>query len=565
MHALPLVLSLLGTAHAGKVVEQPAAMPHAPDGFGAWNLSNVTIDVPDGSFDPLTGAYVFGPGGVFFGFVDDGTATHTGRVGGKDWPVGEPPGIKVVNDDLLVSNGKPQNCLLTTSYLEGAYLDAPVPQPTLCSSDFQSHKRFKVNMLPPALDASVDLVFNLEPDGTTRDYQVFQKINNYTDARLSGFVLQVGVGVGASFQSASDAGLSDRLWLSTPASIWDPVDIATFSHGLFGPADQHFPTDGFFDDQRAGFFTTVTEYVPGGGIGDTLSSTTTQGSNYAQIPPGTGPIEQFGPWLPSLWLPHGIFFDDDADPTTDAVLMAFWGETAAGSGSYAWMMGDADGFAPVDPGTLATWEVDPLYEIGEIEDLLNLALNYIVTVGTVDATWSTWDPATSQATFTIRMTPVEDTSGVGAPGYVANPPPPFGPQDTGHTGDTGLGGSDTSDTSDTGSTGDRRPPDGPHRPGRPHGRHRPGEPHRRHRRGEPHRPHGRPGRHRLPGHRPHRRPRRHRPRPHRRHRPRGHRHRHRHRYGHRHRHGHRHRRRHRHRCGHRCGHRHRHRPGRHHR
>jgi hypothetical protein len=268
---------LAGPAVAGRIISMPADMPHAPEGFGAWNLDNISVEVPDGSFDSATGAYTVGKAGLYYSDVSDGSGTVTGTVVGKSWPVGEPPGIKVVNDDLDVNNGKPTSCLLTTSYLEGGYLDVATPLPTICSSGFQSHKRFKVNMGPNSIGGAVDLVFNVEPDEGSRDYQVFQKINNYTDHRLEGFTLQVGFGIGDSFQAAGDAVLTREgdapLSLSTPAEIFDADQLATFSHGLFGPADEHFPEDGFFDD--------------------------------------------------------------DGDPTTDPTLLAFWGETTAESGEYA--------------------------------------------------------------------------------------------------------------------------------------------------------------------------------------------------------------------------------------
>ena len=442
------LLGLLGLAtlaaspaHAGMVVSTTAEMPHEPEGFGALNLDNVTIQVSDGSFGAGNGAYEMGPEGLWHGEIDDGAGHQTALLKGKDWPVGEPPGIKAVNDDTEVKEGKPQNCLMTTSYLEGGYLDTEGPEQTRCSSDFQTHKRFKVNMGPSSLERGVDLVFNVVPDGTSRDYEVFQKINNYTDVRLEGFEVQVGVGLGDSFQTASAAGLSSMLGLSTPSDIWDAEDRATFAHGLFGPADKHFPDDGFFDDSRAGYLTEIVEYETGTGVGDVFRSTVAQDSNYLQVPAGTGPVEQFGPWLPSTWIPSGYFFDDDGDPSTDAQLLAFWGETAADSGEFSWMLGNADGFAPVAPEVVAEWDADELYAISGIEDLLNLGLNYKVTVGTVDASWPTWDAEAESATFTLRMVPIEDTSGIGEPSYVDNGPD--GGEDTG-TVDTG-GGDDSGD------------------------------------------------------------------------------------------------------------------------
>ena len=50
-----VLFGLSNTAQAGQIVSMPADMPHAPNGFGGWNLDNVSIVVPDGSFDPATG------------------------------------------------------------------------------------------------------------------------------------------------------------------------------------------------------------------------------------------------------------------------------------------------------------------------------------------------------------------------------------------------------------------------------------------------------------------------------------------------------------------------------
>jgi hypothetical protein len=416
----------MSAAQSGKIISVPSAS--GAEGFGGWNLGNVTITVPGGSFDEGTGAYTIGPDGLYQGDVDDGAGTVMAIVLAKDYPVGEPPGIKIVNDDLLVKEPKPQDCILATSYLEDHYLDSGDPQQVICSSPFQSHKRFKVAMLPGMVDGegseSVDLVFNVEPDAVARDYQVFQKINNWTGKRLEGFRIEVGFGVGAAFQTVSEAGVPlASLSVSVPGTIWDPEDLATFSHGLFGPADKHFPNDGFFDDVRAGF--QIDEYPKEPGTKDTLTATTMLASNYADVPPGAGAVaNQFGPWLPNIWLPQGIFFDDDADPETDDQLVAWYGYNPANA-RYEWMYGGngvvGTAFGAVTAEVLAAWSADPLYNIGVIDDLVNIGLNYLVTIGDV-----TTFPASANNTFTIRITPTADTSGTGAPGYVGIVPPGSG-------------------------------------------------------------------------------------------------------------------------------------------
>ncbi len=459
-----------GGVQAGKIISNDTE-PRADGfqfGFGGWNLDNVDVeitaaipeifalpkahvdsrgDVPVGiavgSFDRETGEYTLPLIDPLYDsyiydrpfFIPDTTnidpdAVAMGVLHGKDYPVGEPAGIKIINDDFNVKNGKPQNCIMTTSYLDPDVLGTDNPVTTSCSSPFQSHKRFKVNVWPSTLDdvgqESADLVFNVEDDGGSRDYQVFQKVNNYSDSQIESFTIEVGFGVGADFQKVRDASiaLTSELSVSTPIEIGTDTQLATFSHGLFGSADANFPTDGFFDSRTAGFFVTVDEYAPDTGIGpgDSFHSNGTMDSNYLQVPPTITAPEQFGTWMPSIWAPKGIFFDDDNDPNTDAQLLAFFGDTTGTpSPNYGWMLGDVDDFAPPTDEQYLAWVADPLYFIDVVEDVLNLGLNYVVTVGSVDDTWPTWDAGSSQATFTIRVTPTKNT-GIGEPGYVANAP-----------------------------------------------------------------------------------------------------------------------------------------------
>lgn len=422
------IIGVPGVASAGKIISIPSAS--GAQGFGGWNMENVEVEtfkdldgtIPtDTPFDEADGAY--DPATMHFEStiqLSAATSTPMAILKGKDYPVGEPPGIKIINDDTKVKEGKPQNCIMTTSYLEEGYLDSATPIQTICSSGFQTHKRFKVNMQPASLDingGAIDLVFNIEDDMSNRDYQVFSKINNYTGSRLSGFSVQVGTGVGPDFIASGDSGGAGldklSLWASTDPTtgIWDPEDMANFAHGLFGPVDNHFPEEGFFDGQRAYFPTSKAESA---GLSDTFASNDDLTDNYTDVPPSVGGvIGQFGPWQYAGIEPYGIFHDDDADPTTDPALMAFWGDTN-GSGNYEWMLGQLDSWAIVNEAQLNQWASDPLYYIDRIEDMLNLGLNYVVTVGDMGTT-----------TFTLRIIPEAYTGPIGDPGYVSNPPPPL--------------------------------------------------------------------------------------------------------------------------------------------
>ena len=129
----------------------------------------------------------------------------------------------------------------------------------------------------------------------------------------------------------------------------------------------------------------------------------------------------FGPWLPNNKLPTGIFWDDDGNPDTDAQLVAWYGFNRV-LGALGWMTGAAERFAAIPDATIAAWGQDPLYTVGEIDDLVNVGLNYIVTVG---------DTASFDS-FTIRVTPSVDTSGAEVPAYDGKkvaPPLVFGSHD----------------------------------------------------------------------------------------------------------------------------------------
>ena len=423
------VMGLSLNAHAGKIYTSPSAT--GAEGFGGWNLINVDVIV-DGAwsfFDESSGDYTFSNDSDYTYYADvsdPGTAIVMGRVLAKDWPVGEPSGIKVIHDDSGVKPPKPVNCIMATSYLEEHFLDTDDPKQVPCSGPFQSHKRYKLALLPATVEGptekGIDLVFNVvdEPGALPRDYQVFQKINNWTNQRLGGFTIQVGFGVGDSFVPASQqagAGAAN-LSLSVPSEIWDDgTQLANFSTGLFGPADVHHDRPpGYFDpNTRAGF--SIVEYPIAQGLTDTLTSGETLGSDYADLPNNMGAVaNQFGPWLPNTMLPQGIFWDDDGNPATDAQLVAWYGYNPT-AGDLTWMTGAADGFTEVTPQTIIDWGANLTYTMGVIDDLVNVGLNYIVTVGDV-----TTYP---EDNFTLRVTPVRDSSETGAPAFADVEPDPI--------------------------------------------------------------------------------------------------------------------------------------------
>jgi hypothetical protein len=367
-------------------------------GFGGWNLDNVAVKIVSitdyatavaGSlFDKITGAYAptMTTGMSFESEISTGGQVR-GLLHGKDWPVGEPAGIKVINGDLkAVANGDPANCIITTGYLDLHYLDQPVLTdrwPTICSSGFQTHKRFKINMLPTSVDVvdaegygkPIELVFNLEAlDTSTQVYQVLQKINNYTGKILDGYKIEILDGNGAK---------NTNLTLSLDKDL---PDLANFSHGLWGAPDNHFPDPGFFDD--------VGVYYPVALSADQQTISwhgAIAGGNYMQVFRSN--------WLHSTVAPQGIFFDDDNNALTDAKLVAFWGvpPTLPDTTAPGWYQGEVAGWAPVSQAQVDTWLLDSRYTRDTIEDVLNLGITYSVHIGD-----NTQIPT---GKFIIRITP----------------------------------------------------------------------------------------------------------------------------------------------------------------
>ncbi len=436
------LLSFSLTLQAGIITSGPSDTFTPAEGFGGWNLDNVEIvvngtqgtigDFATSWYDEDTGAYSFGfdSNFTYAGHVSDSSDVVMGYVLAKDYPVGEPSGIKIVNDDSGVKAPKPNNCIMATSYLADHFLDSTEPQQVTCSSPFQSHKRYKLAMLPSTVDGlgvdglgseSVDLVFNVEEEEGSRAYQVFQKINNWTDGRLEGFSVQVGFGVGNTFKTTAEAGVPlENLNISVPSEIWDATQLATFSAGLFGPLDTHTGKRGFFDpNTRAGYL--INEYVADGeqALTDTLTATETLGSDYNEVPAGAASANQFGPWLPNTMLPSGVFFDDDGNPETDAELLAWYGYNPA-TAALGWMGGSQDpegAFRDIPDSEIEEMGENLSYTMDLIDDLVNVGISYVVTIGDV-----TTFP---DSTFTIRVTPTADTSGMGAPDYVGVEPSPL--------------------------------------------------------------------------------------------------------------------------------------------
>lgn len=350
---------------------------------------------------------------------------------------------------------------------DGTFLDKQ------CNDSFQSHKRYKMsaNAIGPidmvfkvkngdAYDAEGNLISGVvDQDGTLNVYRMIGKLNNHTAARMGGFTVQVGFGLGGGFyKSKANDGLKIVLHeegadLTDPDASYGDDDMAEFPGGLFyGPADDKHGI-GFFSNTRAGFTVNTASLA----TEEDFFGSVTITDNYKTL---------FGTWLPIDKVPQGWFYDADGNPATDATLIAWDSGTdfATWSDNKDWQRGFLDGFAPVVPadqgwenntatvwiddgtmsttgaGTLfATWNPEtgvydlaassgtmtndemtlliaanattherrPGYFMGPIEDLANVNLNYYIEVADASA-WPTYNTADQTATFTLRITPLAD-------------------------------------------------------------------------------------------------------------------------------------------------------------
>jgi len=229
-------------------------------------------------------------------------------------PETESPGLKVENNappspgdgtGTAYGGGDVYNCIISAG-------------PSTCNGPFQSGKRFK-------FDATgfepVDLVFNVEPDGTfpseivvgnnTIDtsgndglYKVFQKYGNATGEEIGSFSVELGFGIGDGFVAST---VGDGLGFVDFGADPEPNEFsAQFAAGLFGPGGStRHPLPGYFDSTRAGYNLELVS------------------EDFFQSAGMFGAYESlFGDWLPYSGTPQGFLYDDDGDPGTDAILMA---------------------------------------------------------------------------------------------------------------------------------------------------------------------------------------------------------------------------------------------------
>ncbi len=315
-----------------------------------------------------------------------------------------PPGVKAVTivpneDDWELNPSNPSsprgilNCLMANN--PDFECDAPPG----------SGKRIKTQLTGPV---PLDMRFAVTPSEGVTSYFTYGKTSNLTGARITDFAFILGTGSGDSFvplDSESDVLFDDDL-----------IPRFNLPDGLFGSGGQEATGVGFFDEEEATMPQT----------NDLFQITTDSLENDFLA-------ENFGTaLLDNSMIPDGLFWDASgtALPDEEAVLIAWYhsgeGEWRYGNlGVVEWEGSgpEPDDFATLDErlaalasslgvdvedlgttGTdgaaipsdiVAAMAANSLFEVGPVEDIRNMNLNFMIDVGDIDG-----------GEFTLRIAPV---------------------------------------------------------------------------------------------------------------------------------------------------------------
>lgn len=348
------------------------AFPAFSATIDSWNLGNVTVGATDGT--PSASV------------VDDGNGGSSGRIAYAP-PEAVAPGIQVIQETY--TQGGPSGLTL-----DGCIMTS---NPTnTCTGEFQSGKRIKTQMTGTD---PIDLVFDVS-QGAEANYQVFYRLINQTSKSLAGFALELGFGVGNEFVEATAAdGISfSTAFRAQPVSA-EASSTTQFPFGLFGDAstNNNFDLDGFFAPERTSL---------------ALDQGATSIASTGFVGPYTG---LFPSWLSQDDVPTGAFWDNDNDPLTDALLMAWLNDdnlwemrrdVADLAGGAAISLDNPLFFDTFD-GLVAELGLGTSLFEDDIEDLANLNVNFAINLTEFVPTGS----------FTLRTTalPVADVAPVPLP------------------------------------------------------------------------------------------------------------------------------------------------------
>ena len=340
----------------------------------SWNLENVLVPSPEYLLEATYKSIVY---------ADDAKTTTYGGVLWVESDVKE-PGMKVVTDGDA-DNARDQSCIMTSGI-------NPIDNTTKqCNDPFQTSKRVKV--YSDDLEGPVDLVYDVSTDmATDQTYRFFLKYENLSPHRIESFTLQLGTGIGDSFNESTD---NDGLFFAkrdgtaaAPGLSYRPIDLAClFAFGLFGNAstDANQEYDGYYDPfNRATFTMTVQDE-------DEIKAFPIS-NNIASLYNGT--IES---WIPKVIAPLGYTYDIDNDPTTDPVLVADFDASGLGWQNHRLCTDNitqnliTNGFlnntndeccvdaqncpVAISDETIYSWEMNTRFAVDNIEDFGNVNVN----------------------------------------------------------------------------------------------------------------------------------------------------------------------------------------------
>ncbi|MCA1791534.1 MAG: choice-of-anchor F family protein, partial [Thioalkalivibrio sp.] len=286
------VAAVVGTLASGLISATATAQVPIPDpntyldllvpALTDWNDTNTrTLVDPD---DPAEGeTFVYADEATKnLDLLGDGAGARAVILWELDDGSGRPPGIQVVTDDLAFPV---QNCIMASGERESSDFPGTIV-PKTCTDDEGSSKRFFSEMLEA--DVPIDFVFDTgmrtlrykgvkdddggdayeafrDEYGTGRIYRVIAKHINQTDKRLVGFKVELGFGVGETFEKASFQADGVAFELRSfvprpffvgetgadPRVVWQPDRFALYARKLFfGPEPTERFELGFLDDEK---------------------------------------------------------------------------------------------------------------------------------------------------------------------------------------------------------------------------------------------------------------------------------------------------------------------------
>lgn len=191
------------------------------------------------------------------------------------------------------------------------------PEEKQCNDGFKTSKRFK--RVSRDTSGSVDLVFDVAGVSslTGNVYRIFEKYENLSPNSIEGFTVELGTGIGSSFDDAV-SGISfvkqNGQPLNTVTVNCEEQNInlaAFFAFGLFGDAATNSNQDlnGYYDPTDCSCFALNV-------VSPTKIST---GSLLGKLP-----IIYGTSWVSKAQAPIGFFYDIDNRPSTDNLLVGDW-------------------------------------------------------------------------------------------------------------------------------------------------------------------------------------------------------------------------------------------------